>query len=159
MDQVIEHSVHPKDMLKCAATKLDDGGKIILATPNVNSFCKNVFRKKWIHWHCPYHINLFTKKSLELLANEVGLKITFHRTRTHSNWLYYQFAHLILSNEPGTKSRFWSSIPKSTQTKIKIIIPYTMHKIGITHLITRVIDFVGLGDSQIMILEKVNNSN
>ena len=66
---VIEHMYDPKTTLKRAYELLKKGGKLFFcATPNVNSFCANLYREKWNLWHPIQHINLFTVTTLHRLC-------------------------------------------------------------------------------------------
>jgi SAM-dependent methyltransferase len=156
IDQVLEHAVDPLGMLKNATGKLIEGGRLIISTPNSEGLGRKLFGKSWIHWHNPYHINIFSKKSMDELAQRLGLTVVSHQTVTHSNWLYYQLVHCLTMPKISEESVFWGNEKKTTLTKMKMIVPYILHKIGVTHFISRLIDFVGQGDSQIMILEKKN---
>lgn len=66
---VIEHMLDPKTALDRAHELLKKGGKLFFcATPNVDSFCADMYREKWNLWHPIQHINLFSIKTLHMLC-------------------------------------------------------------------------------------------
>ena len=65
---VIEHIYEPVAALSRAADLLRPGGRVfICATPNLNSFCAEVYREKWNLWHPIQHINIFSVDTLHRL--------------------------------------------------------------------------------------------
>ncbi|TWJ19292.1 class I SAM-dependent methyltransferase [Geobacter argillaceus] len=155
LDQVIEHTIDPIETLKGIARVLKPGGTLIISTPNAESWGVQLFGRRWIHWHTPYHLQLFTKKSLEYAARSAGLTLKSHKSITCSEWLYYQWIHLFTAPEMGTTSPFW--MPRSEkkwQHRLAMKILKLMHRTKINHLITRFFDYLGLGDNRIYFLTK-----
>lgn len=155
LDQVLEHSIDPLNMLKGINIVLKDGGVCILSTPNSNSLNAKIFGKKWINWHVPYHLNFFSKKSINIAAEKTGFKIKMFKTITSSEWLKYQLIHVLTYPKPGNKSIFWSyekSMKKGELIAIKLCALF--HKTKIFHTITRLFDFLWVGDNFIIKLEK-----
>jgi len=65
---VIEHIYDPGAALARASTLLSPNGRLyICATPNLNSFCAEVYREKWNLWHPVQHINIFAVETLHRL--------------------------------------------------------------------------------------------
>jgi len=65
---VIEHVYDPRAALARAAELLKPGGRLyICATPNLNSFCAEMYREKWNLWHPIQHINIFAADTLHRL--------------------------------------------------------------------------------------------
>lgn len=156
MDQVIEHVTDPMDTVTGIASILKPGGHAILSTPNSNGVGGFLFGKKWINWHAPYHLQHFSKKSLTLAAQNAGLEIESIKTVTSSEWLHYQWLHLITFPKLGEKSIFWNPKSKKISTKQKIIMKLLrfLHKIKVNHILTRLFDAIGIGDNTIIILKK-----
>lgn len=156
MDQVLEHIVDPIVMLRGVSKVLSKNGKLIISTPNSNGWGAWLFGKKWINWHVPYHLHHFSKKSLQLLADKTGFEILTLKTITSSEWLHYQWVHLVFYPKFGEKSLFWSSSLKKVSFFKKLIfkIFVIIHKMRINHLITRFFDILGIGDNYIVILKK-----
>ena len=73
---VIEHMYDPKKALLRATELLKKGGFLYFcATPNVDSFCADLYREKWNLWHPIQHINLFSVKTLHNLCGKENYAI------------------------------------------------------------------------------------
>jgi 2-polyprenyl-3-methyl-5-hydroxy-6-metoxy-1,4-benzoquinol methylase len=155
MDQVIEHVTEPLETFRGIAKVLKPGGVAVLSTPNANGWGAKIFRNRWINWHAPYHIQFFSKKSLQLVAEQAGLKVTKIETVTSSAWLLYQWIHLFIYPQPGRPSAFWdTTAEKSFRVKLLLSATSRIHRTKINHLITRLFDALGLGDNYLFTLEK-----
>lgn len=155
MDQVIEHNVDPIQTLKDVAQILRPNGIAILSTPNPNGWGAWVFRSRWINWHAPYHIHYFSRKSMQIAATKAGLTLEKVKVITNSDWLLYQWIHLILFPKNGLSSVFWdNSREKKFIHKLVMKFMFLFHKTKINHLITRFFDILGLGDNYIFFLKK-----
>lgn len=155
MDQVIEHVTDPIEMLSNVAKILKPGGTLILSTPNANGWGSKIFGNRWINWHVPYHLQFFTKKSLGIAAKKTGLVLENSITITNSDWLYFQWVHLLTFPRMGEPSLFWS--PRATYDHRKKVITEALtlfHKTRINHIITRFFDAMNIGDNYIFILKK-----
>lgn len=95
MDQVIEHLTNPLEILKGMKSVLKVDGHIVLSTPNANGFIAKIFKKRWINWHTPYHLQFFSPESISIMAEEVGLEIESIKTITNSRWINYQWIHTL----------------------------------------------------------------
>jgi 2-polyprenyl-3-methyl-5-hydroxy-6-metoxy-1,4-benzoquinol methylase len=156
MDQVIEHVTDPLSTLRGVARILKPGGTAILSTPNASGWGAKIFGRRWINWHAPYHVQFFSRRSMQLAAEQSGLVVTKVKTITNSEWLYYQWIHLVLYPKPGEPSRFWSSNHHGrTLLEWRILRALgLMHRIKINHFITRFFDSLGLGDNYVFVLKK-----
>jgi 2-polyprenyl-3-methyl-5-hydroxy-6-metoxy-1,4-benzoquinol methylase len=73
---VIEHMYDPKKALSRATELLKKGGFLYFcATPNVDSFCAELYREKWNLWHPIQHINHFSVKTLHNLCGKENYDI------------------------------------------------------------------------------------
>lgn len=156
MDQVIEHVINPVESLRDIASVLRPGGVLILGTPNSNGWGARTFGDRWIHWHAPYHLHLFSRKSMALAAEQSGLALTDVRTLTHSDWLHFQWVHLLTRPRMGQPSPFWA--PNIQRTFIQKGIMTAMlciHLTKIDHVITRLFDALDMGDNYLFFLRKV----
>ena len=156
MDQVIEHVSGPLIVLEDVAKVLKPGGKLILSTPNAKGWGVIFFGRKWVHWHTPYHLQIFSNQSLKQHAEKAGFVLESSKTITNSAWLYFQWIHLVTRPEYGEVSNFWrSDIPRSFGQKLMIKLINVMHQLKVNHLITRVFDGLNLGDNRIYFLRKI----
>jgi 2-polyprenyl-3-methyl-5-hydroxy-6-metoxy-1,4-benzoquinol methylase len=155
LDQVIEHATHPVQMLRNIAQVLKPGGKVILSTPNSKGWGAKFFGHHWINWHTPYHLQHFSLQSMQLAAEQAGLVLETAKTITHSNWLHYQWIHLVLFPDMGHPSLFWSpGLVLSFREKLWLKILAAIHYTKINHLLTRFFDGLGLGDNYLFVLVK-----
>ena len=159
LDQVIEHMQDPLSTLQGVTRILKPGGTIILSTPNATGWGARIFGRRWINWHAPYHLQFFSKKSLYLAALESGLKVETIKTITHSDWLLYQWLHLVTYPKSGELSIFWSPFPgeksKSIIQKLLVGCARLAHLLMMNHLLTRFFDALGLGDNYLVVLKKL----
>jgi SAM-dependent methyltransferase len=155
MDQVVEHVVDPLDTLRGVARVLRRGGLAVLSTPNSNGWGAKLFGRRWINWHAPYHRQHFSVRSMEIAANHTGMTLERVRTITSSEWLYYQWIHLLTFPEMGRPSVFWSARRESDlRDKILLKVLHLIHMSKINHLLTRLFDALGIGDNYLFILRK-----
>lgn len=156
MDQVIEHVTDPLSTLQGIARILKSEGTAILTTPNASGWGAKFFGYRWINWHAPYHLQFFSKNSIKSVANEAGLVVVKIKTVTNSEWLHYQWLHLITCPKQGKASGFWSptKVGLSFLQKTCIKILSLIHRTKIDHVITRIFDSIGLGDNFVVVLKK-----
>jgi glycosyltransferase involved in cell wall biosynthesis/SAM-dependent methyltransferase len=86
LGQTIEHLNEPVKAVRRLAALLRPGGVLVLTTPNLDSAQIELFGPTWSHWHLPYHRQLFSKKSLGLLADGAALRMVRCFTRCHPYW-------------------------------------------------------------------------
>lgn len=155
LDQVIEHMVNPHEVMTGIAKVLKRGGTAIVGTPNSFGWGARFFRRKWINWHVPYHLQQFSRRSMAILASKAGLELFQTRTLTNSEWLFYQWLHLATCPPVGEPSPFWdrsrARLPVPKQT-FRLLI--AMHRLKINHLLTRTADGLGVGDNFLFFLRK-----
>ncbi|VVB70780.1 Ubiquinone biosynthesis O-methyltransferase [uncultured archaeon] len=75
MSHVFEHISNPEEVLNESKRILKDDGKIIISTPNSNSWAFRWFKKNWYALDSPRHVYLYSPENLELLAKKNGLKV------------------------------------------------------------------------------------
>ncbi|MDF1584666.1 MAG: class I SAM-dependent methyltransferase [Methyloprofundus sp.] len=156
MDQVIEHVTNPADVLNGINSILKDSGYLVLSFPNASGWAARFFGKKWINWHTPYHLHFYSKKSIQLLAKENGFEVVKSKTITSSEWLNYQWLHLLAYPKHGEKSKFWSSsVSKPSVTlRIGFKLVSILHRLKLNHIVTRIFDGLDVGDSLLILMKK-----
>jgi SAM-dependent methyltransferase len=155
MGQVIEHVTDPVETLRGVARVLKRGGHAVLSTPDRSGWGAKLFGGRWAHWHAPYHLQLFSPKSMQAAAAQAGLVMERTATVTPSAWLTYQWMHLITRPTKGQRSSFWS--PKtdlSARQKFGQRLVVMANRLKINHLITRLGDLIGVGDNRLYFLRK-----
>jgi len=93
---------------------------------------------------------------MQLAAEQAGLVVAEVKTITNSEWLYYQWIHLVMYPKPSEPSRFWTPNQHGRtllQGRILRILEW-MHRIKLNHLLTRFFDSLGLGDNYVFVLKK-----
>jgi len=78
LNHVIEHDRNPASLLRKLKKKLSKNGVIIGSTPNSEDFFFKIFGRYWGCLHFPYHINIFSKKSLQVLCSKQNLAVDFY---------------------------------------------------------------------------------
>lgn len=159
LDQVVEHATAPVQFLADVAQVLKPGGTAIISTPNAQGWGAGIFGRRWINWHAPYHLQFFGKKSMGLAAEKAGLVLEKQFTITSSEWLLYQWVHLLNLPRMGNPSIFWNPSSKASKKREIIIklIGY-FHKTKINHMITRFFDILNIGDNYVFVLRKKDES-
>ncbi|MFH1457238.1 MAG: class I SAM-dependent methyltransferase [Patescibacteria group bacterium] len=157
MNQLIEHVPNPINFLYEVSKKLKPGGKIILSTPNIESYNCQRSKRKWINWHVPYHQNFFSKESLNILAENTKLKLIKVVTITPTIWTILQ----NLSNEKNNIGFYVRSEKETILLFLRRIGIKKSVKIIKAHLFAyfsipfrRIIDKQKKGDSFLVILQK-----
>jgi 2-polyprenyl-3-methyl-5-hydroxy-6-metoxy-1,4-benzoquinol methylase len=155
MDQVIEHVQDPVSTLKGICRILKPGGTAILTTPNANGWGRRLCGRKWINWHVPYHVQFFSRSSMTVAAEKAGLALERSFEITPVLWIYFQCAHILTHPKPGNPSVLWTpGLQPTLGEKIGLRLPYIPHFSGANHLLTRLLDAVGLGDDSLYFLKK-----
>lgn len=156
MDQVIEHVTDPVATLKGVCRILKPGGRAVLGTPNAGGWGAKLFGSRWLNWHVPYHQQFFTVTSMKSAAQLAGLEIESMRTVTNSDWLLYQWIHLVTAPQPGKPSWFWSPDQTSRGFVQRLLVRLVrlLHRTGFDHAVTRLFDALGRGDNFIFVLRK-----
>ncbi len=155
MSQVIEHVTDPVATLQGVARVLKPGGMAILSTPNADGLGAWLFGRRWINWHAPYHLQFFSISSMERAAAKAGLTLVETKTITSSEWLNYQWQHLATFPHQGEASPYWApGRKKSGMQQFAVRMISLLHRSKINHLLTRLFDGLGIGDSRIYFLHK-----
>lgn len=92
---VFEHLPHGKDELKLLKSMLNPGGVIFLQIPNSGSLAARMMRDKCRMFDGIEHVNLYNPKTIQLIAQKVGLNIKSLETviseiAVMNNYLQYE---------------------------------------------------------------------
>lgn len=159
LSQVLEHIPDPQRFLVSAGEKLKEGGILIASFPNFDSVYRKLFGKKWIHWHVPFHLNYFSKKSLEILVEKSGFKLNKYRVITPTTWSILQVENIIFDLKEGESHEQWGIQKKEIMPLSKIVIRKILFSCMIFlrlifSIINKLFDFMRIGDGIIVFLEK-----
>lgn len=73
---VIEHLHEPRKALEQIHKLLKPGGRVIIGTPNVDSWEARLFGRWWIGFEVPRHLVVFSRHGLERLLIDTGFKLS-----------------------------------------------------------------------------------
>lgn len=152
-NQVLEHTNNPLKFLVACKKRLDKNGKIILSFPNANSLTRYLFKNNWLHWHIPYHLNFFTRKSIEIVTNKAGLKIESLKTETPNMWTNLQIRRLTQKPTIGKRDVFWDGKIDKKDKYISGIYPKFIHLAEEYNFLNRIVDLFNLGESFVLTLK------
>jgi 2-polyprenyl-3-methyl-5-hydroxy-6-metoxy-1,4-benzoquinol methylase len=156
LNQVLEHVLDPGDLLRQLRGVLASAGTVVISTPNGDGLLRRILGSRWIHWHAPYHVQLFTPRSLRSLAAATGFEARMVRALSPSSWLLYQWCHGVGYPEPGRPHPFWSERARKTlaQRVAYRALHLATHASRINHLLARGLDAAGVGDNLLALLVK-----
>lgn len=81
LNHVIEHVPDPVALLEECGRVLQFGGKLVIATPNVESLGHRLLGASWPDLDPPRHLNLFSLRTLQASVEKAGLRTEFLRSR------------------------------------------------------------------------------
>lgn len=146
MSQVLEHVADPIDFLGLAMRKLKPNGRLFMSFPNLDSWNKNRTERRWINWHVPYHLNFFTRRSVDHLAEAAEFDAVSVTTVTPTLWQHLQWIADGETFSEGRAHPMWNpGQGETTASKTKKIC-LRLAAIAFTPVL-RLIDLVGKGDS------------
>jgi SAM-dependent methyltransferase len=80
LNNVIEHVRDPQELLVRYREYLRENGVILLLTPNAKSLCHRIYGRYWSGLHSPWHVHVFTRQSLVVMAAQAGYQIRYMGT-------------------------------------------------------------------------------
>lgn len=72
---VLEHVINPSALMKKAIQALPPGGKIIVSTPDPESFARRIFGARWSEFHAGEHICFVSASWFSWIAESQGLRV------------------------------------------------------------------------------------
>ncbi|MBW8034346.1 MAG: class I SAM-dependent methyltransferase [Planctomycetes bacterium] len=90
-----EHMPNPLPVLQKLYSVLKPDSFVVIRIPTVSSFAWEKYKTNWFQLDAPRHFFLHSKKSMEILANKSGFRITDIISDSKSNqfWKSEQYAH------------------------------------------------------------------
>lgn len=161
MNQVIEHIPDPEKSLALVVKRLKPDGQVVLSFPNAGSIYRRVSGRHWINWHVPYHQHHFTRRSIAVMAEKLGLRIASVRTITPNLWTVLQYRNWQAGSAEGRPSDVWggtASAPVKVSLGRKVInksLRILLRALNpVIAVVNRLIDAAGFGDSVLVVLSR-----
>ncbi len=85
---IIEHVVEPDSFMKQVDDLLEDGGVLVIVTPDINSLAARLMGKRWWHFRIA-HINFFNRQSLEYLLTGHHYEVLLRKKYVWNFSLFY----------------------------------------------------------------------
>lgn len=101
----LEHVHKPLEILREAYQLLAPGGKIIVATPNIESLPFYWFGQSWFGLDLPRHLTHFTPKSMKAMLQAAGFEVERFRLLRHNDWLRSSAKQAVASGRGGVWAR------------------------------------------------------
>ena len=158
MDYVLEHLVDPLQTLQEVNGILKPGGQLIVSVPNPSALGRYWFGRYW-SWHLPFHRHFYSRHSIDILAGDAGYKVVLMKSATESAYLLYGWARLFALGAKGKKApqhgqNFGDRFDAETKKRFDVRLFLFFKKIRLFSLSMRIADLLGVGDNNLIILEK-----
>jgi SAM-dependent methyltransferase len=95
MNHVIEHVLDPIGAFKECHRLLKHDGRLVVATPNVQSLGRSVFGRAWRGLEPPRHAFLFSRQTLATCAQRAGLQVSRAITTARGSRFIWQASSLL----------------------------------------------------------------
>jgi SAM-dependent methyltransferase len=90
MVHAIEHVPDPLAHLRQCHRVLQDGGRLILTTPNMAGLMSRLFKEDWMALEPPRHLWLFTPNTLQTCVERAGFRVERLLTRPFLSHVNYE---------------------------------------------------------------------
>jgi SAM-dependent methyltransferase len=90
MVHAIEHVPDPLAHLRECHRVLQDGGRLVLTTPNMAGLMSRLFKEDWMALEPPRHLWLFTPNTLQMCVERAGFRVERLLTRPFLSHVNYE---------------------------------------------------------------------
>jgi 2-polyprenyl-3-methyl-5-hydroxy-6-metoxy-1,4-benzoquinol methylase len=101
LSHVIEHVHDPFETLQKCFSLLNDGGQIVVETPNFDAFGRVRFAEHWRGLECPRHLVLFTEASLRETLQRAGFTAVKCTSRPFISLSMYAESRRLRAGRPA----------------------------------------------------------
>jgi SAM-dependent methyltransferase len=109
LSNVLEHAVDPVAMLRQIRGLLRPGGEVWISCPNADSRWREVFGRRWVQWHVPFHLWHFSPPTLQDVLTRAKFQLVAMQTFTPSLWLAASICASF--SQRGRANRWMRSAP------------------------------------------------
>jgi len=99
MNHVFEHVYDSHTLLKEIFRILKPGGRIVIVTPNAQSWGHAFFKESWRGLEPPRHLKIFTPRALESVVHNSGFIINSIKTTAVNAWLILSASAEVQRNQ------------------------------------------------------------
>lgn len=76
LSSFLEHETEPVALLRACAKVLRPAGRIVVKVPNYDCLNRKLRGSRWCGFRWPDHVNYFTPRTLRMVAEAAGLRVT-----------------------------------------------------------------------------------
>jgi 2-polyprenyl-3-methyl-5-hydroxy-6-metoxy-1,4-benzoquinol methylase len=99
MNHVIEHLQDPIPLLSECYRILKPQGRLIIVTPNLESWGQRIFKQSWVGLAIPAHFYLYSSHSLQVIVEKAGFKAASLITTAKSALWFFHASRTLLLNK------------------------------------------------------------
>jgi SAM-dependent methyltransferase len=142
LSQVLEHMYDPVGTMHACRELLVPRGRVIISTPSLDSVYRTLYGKRWLHWHVPYHVSIYSRRAMCLLAQKTGFRVSRIMHVTSSTWFLAQRGVLVSQRKGGSGCFDRPAYSKASRLLVGPLL--------------RLLDGIFVGDCMIALLQKLN---
>jgi 2-polyprenyl-3-methyl-5-hydroxy-6-metoxy-1,4-benzoquinol methylase len=101
LGHVVEHVPDPLDVLSRCRALLNEGGQLVLVTPNTDGLGARRFGRHWRGLEPPRHLHIFNPRCLDALCRKAGLSVVERRTTAQAARHIIGMSYLIQGASRG----------------------------------------------------------
>ncbi|WP_339350101.1 class I SAM-dependent methyltransferase [uncultured Alteromonas sp.] len=111
---VIEHLVDPFHLIETCASRIRQGGYILIAAPNPDALQFVAFKESWVHLDAPRHTCLIPISILSTLLEKFGFEIVLSTTLDEGSkeWTRFGWTHSLNHVESEIDKNWYTSVEK-----------------------------------------------
>ena len=72
---LIEHIPEPQAFIETLVSRLNEGGIVVLVTPNIESWLARISGRRWVSFKIPEHVAYYTPATISHLLESAGLEV------------------------------------------------------------------------------------
>lgn len=142
LNHVFEHIYQPIEELQKLNKLLCKRGKLILRFPIIDSFAFEKYQENWVQFDAPRHLNLFTRKSIQLAVEKAG---NFKIIAMYDDSFHFQFT----GSDLYTKNL---SLSPKDNNRLKRLLSFKTYQY---HFLAKKLNKQKRGDQMAIILEQL----